>query len=323
MVKLSGLFVGFYKGLQPIRHDLSNLKRLSFTIIPRLIRRDLNLFSNCSKLEELTLRVKFEPYRREYFPHSHNVKKLSLKDDETFYRIKRAIHRLSEKYKTLDLTSCKKLKKLTITNGSHGLDLLLNENNVIEEFDITSSGWDHSFLSKMNHLTHLSLSGLGVGDISDLTSLKSLYLGYVYTDSEIFKNSSMMPQNLTHLTAENGDWNPEVFSLSFINNCKNLHSLEITISRTTVDLTSLEIFPNLTELNLALKNLSYIPVDRFPSLVSLIIRTQSKELCNNIAKDFPHLENLLIYNCYLQDLICIKNSQSLRLLELWDSDYLS
>ena len=242
-VKLSGLFVGFYKGLQPIRHDLSNLKRLSFTIIPRLIRRDINLFSNCSKLEELTLRVKFEPYRREYFPHSHNVKKLSLKDVETFYRIKRAIHRLSEKYMTLDLTSCKKLKKLTITNGSHGLDLLLNENNVIEEFDITSSGWDHSFLSKMNHLTHLSLSGLGVGDISDLTSLKSLYLGYVYTDSEIFKNSSMMPQNLTHLTVENGDWNPEVFSLSFINNCKNLHSLEITISRTTVDLTSLEIFP--------------------------------------------------------------------------------
>ncbi len=150
---------------------------------------------------------------------------------------------MSEKYKTLDLTSCKKLKKLTITNGSHGLDLLLNENNVIEEFDITSSGWDHSFLSKMNHLTHLSLSGLGVGDISDLTSLKSLYLGYVYTDSEIFKNSSMMPQNLTHLTVENGDWNPEVFSLSFINNCKNLHSLEITIPRTTVDLTSLEIFP--------------------------------------------------------------------------------
>ena len=228
-----------------------------------------------------------------------------------------------KKYKTLDLTSRKKLKKLTITNGSHGLDLLLNENNVIEEFDITSSGWDHSFLSKMNHLTHLSLSGLGVGDISYLTSLKSLYLGYVYTDSEIFKNSSMMPQNLTHLTVENGYWNPEVFSLSFINNCKNLHSLEITIPRTTVDLTSLEIFPNLTELNLALKNLSYIPVDRFPSLVSLIIRTQSKELCNNIAKDFPHLENLLIYNCYLQDLICIKNSQSLRLLELWDSDYIS
>lgn len=329
MVKLSGVYVGFYNGLGLVRHNLTNLKKLSFATYPKTITNGLNIFTDCDKLEDLTLRVNFEPYRQEYFPYSYNIKKLTLAHDigdvngllKHFPNLKELSIKCMYKYEILDLSYCIKLKKLTIKNAVYNFNLILSEDNEIESLVIKESNIvDQSFILKMKYLTDLYLQGIYVGDISGLTNLKRLHLCHISSFSDIYAGKPNMPPNLEYLIIEGN--NSECVSLLFINGCKKLRKLKLTFPRSDTNLANLETFSYIKELDLGLKNLSYIPFDKFPSLISLSIRTQSKTLLNNIAEDFPLLENLLIYNCCLQDLSCIRNSKSLKLLEIWDRDYI-